>query len=126
MGFATVKVFARAPVATARIKRGEPLEGKVAMRDVELKASVDVATVATGEMATRDIRKGQIIDARMVAFEKPAPGQKVAIVMQKGALRIRTAGITQRCPGQAVCARLGSGKNVQGKMQQGTLVVELP
>jgi hypothetical protein len=56
----------------------------------------------------------------------PRAGTPVKIVVRVGALSVEQLGRIVPCTRDAICAVLPSGKHVEGRLEDGRLVVELP
>jgi hypothetical protein len=56
----------------------------------------------------------------------PRAGTSIKIVVRAGALSVEQVGRIVPCTRDAVCAVLPSGKHVEGRVEDGRLIVELP
>jgi hypothetical protein len=56
----------------------------------------------------------------------PRAGTSVRIVVRTGALTVEQLGRIVPCSRDAVCAVLPSGRHVEGRLEDGRLIVDLP
>ena len=124
--WAPVRVLAPAAIASRAIQAGEPLDGAVRVAEAELRPGHrPLAELPAGAVATRAIAPGQPIDASAMRVG-PEPGAPIAVLVRSGALTVEQPGRAIPCVRGLACARLPSGRRVEGHMAAGRLLVELP
>lgn len=124
--WARVRILAPTWVASEAIASGDPLDGALTCQTLEVRAGrVPLTEVPTGAVAARTISAGTVIEARHVRDDRPAPGEKVAVVVRSGALQLQQEGRLVPCGREKICALLPGGKKVEGRWDEGSLVVEL-
>ena len=125
--WAWLRVTVLAPVAIAArpIKIGERLEGAINFVEREIVAGRAPFVVPANAVAARGLVRGQIIGPGHVrSAEGAAPGTAVKVLVRMGALAIETRGRFVACGNGRTCAVLPSGKHVEGRLDQGRLLLE--
>ena len=124
--WAPVRVLAQAAIASRAVQVGETLDGAVRVGEAELRSGHrPVAELPAGAVAARAIAAGQPIDPSALRLG-PEPGAPVPVLVRSGALTVEQPGRAIPCARGLVCARLPSGRRVEGHMAAGRLLVELP
>jgi flagella basal body P-ring formation protein FlgA len=123
-GWAQVRVLAPALVAARALREGEPLA--TAPAEVELRAGrAPLAALPEGALAARAIPAGAPIDVGMLRVG-PRPGEPVVVVLRAGALTVEQSGRALPCARGRGCALLPSGRRVEGRLDGGRILVEMP
>ncbi len=125
-GWATVKVYAQAFVTTRPVRAGEPFADAVKEVEEEVRSGRTPATVADGAKASRSMGSGQLVTAAHLDSENPGAGSTIKVVVRAGSLGVTQSGRAVPCGRGRACAILPTGKHVEGIMQGGMLVVDLP
>jgi flagella basal body P-ring formation protein FlgA len=123
-GFAWASVRVRAPalVATRAIAAGEPLAGAVALSSAEVRPGRAGLTALPGAaVAARPVRAGAPL-SRGDLRVGPRPGEPVTVVVRAGALELEQPARAVACPG--ACALLPGGRRVEGRFEDGHILVE--
>jgi len=124
--WATVRVFARGLVATRPIRADEPLAGAVAPKEIEIgPGRAPVTDVPTGATAARAVAAGSPLEASSVR-SGPRPGEPVVVVVRAGVVAVAQPGRAVPCAREHACAVLPSGRRVEGRLEDGRIVVEAP
>jgi hypothetical protein len=127
-GYAWGKVRVLAPtVVTAReLRQGDRLDGALATEEREVlpgRRTLDAAPA--GATAARRLAAGAVLDEASIR-QGPAPGGPVVVVIRAGALSVEQSGRAVPCVRGRVCAVLPSGRRVEGRLEDGRLLVEVP
>lgn len=127
-GWGWVRFEVWVPTATTRrpVRAGEPLRPALAIADRELKAGRSGFLPPEGATAARDLPAGTVLGPEHVAGSTLAAGETVKVMVLNGGLAVETRGRVLGCGVGKTCAVLSSGRHVEGRMQDGTLLVELP
>ena len=121
-----VRVVAPVGVTARALRAGERLEGAVTIEERELHAGHAPAAIGPASVAARDLKGGQLLDAASVAEPTLRPGEAVKVLVVSGALVIEQSGRAVPCVRGRSCAILTSGKQVEGSLIDGRLVVLTP
>lgn len=122
-GWARVRVYAPVWVVTQARRAGEPLGDALAKEERELAGPFQpIAQVPEGARARVSLARGTALEARHLRDDRPAPGEKVTVVVQVGAVRLEQPAVATACPTSA-CARLANGAHVEGHFEAGKLLV---
>jgi hypothetical protein len=127
-GFAwgKVRVLAPAAVTTRALREGEPLDGALATLEREvLPGHRTMASAPTGASAARRLAAGAVLDENAVR-SGPAPGGPVTVLLRAGALSVEQSGRVVACARGRTCAVLPNGRRVEGRLEDGRLLVEVP
>jgi flagella basal body P-ring formation protein FlgA len=119
-----VRVVAPVAVTTRALKAGEALDGAVATEERELRAGHPAAALGPASLAGRALSAGQMLEAAFVAEPTLRPGETVKVLVVSGALTIEQSGRAVPCVRGRSCATLPSGKQVEGDLVDGRLVVQ--
>jgi hypothetical protein len=127
-GFAWADVRVSGPaLRLARdVAADEPLAGAVEAAVAELlPARRPVAALPAGALAARRLRAGApLLEADLRVG--PRSGDPVAVVVRAGALELEQSGRAVPCPKGRACALLPGGRRVEGRLEAGRVVVEVP
>ena len=121
-----VRVVAPVAVATRALRAGDALEGAYDTEERELRSGHTPAVIGSSSVAARAVAAGQILDGAVVGEPTLRLGQMVKVVVVSGALMIEQTGRGAPCLRGRSCAVLASGKQVEGELVDGRLVVEAP
>jgi hypothetical protein len=121
-----VRVVAPVAIAARTLRAGERLEGAVTTEERELRAGHAPAPIGATSVAARDLAAGQLLDAGAVGEPTLRPGEAVKVWVVSGALVIEQSGRGVPCVRGRACAVLASGKQVEGSLVDGRLVVQSP
>ena len=121
-----VRVVAPVAVATRALRAGDPLEGAYDTEERELRPGHTPAVIGHSSVAARAVAAGQLLDGTVVGEPTLRPGEVVKVVVVSGALIIEQTGRGAPCARGRSCAVLSSGKQVEGELVDGRLVVETP
>ena len=128
-GWARVRVLAPALMLARSVVTGDALAGALAPApaEVEVRAgqAPPLATLPEGGRAARALVAGAALLAADV-HAGPLPGEPVTVVVRAGAVELATAGRAIGCPHGKTCAVLPSGRRVEGRLEDGRLVLETP
>jgi hypothetical protein len=128
MGWGWVRFEVWAPAATLRrpVRAGEPLQPAVAISDREIKLGRAGFLPPDSATAARDLPAGTVLAPEHVAGASLASGETVKVLVLHGGLVVETQGRALGCGPGKTCAILSSGRHVEGRFQDGHLLVELP
>ena len=123
-GWARVRVFAPALVAARPLREGEPVAA--ASDEVEVRGGrAPLGALPDGAVAARAIPAGAAIDLGMLRVG-PRPGEPVAVLLRAGPLTVEQAARALPCARGRGCALLPSGRRVEGRLESGRILVEMP
>ena len=128
-GFAwvTVRYFRHVYVAADDIAARQPLSDALNRVEQEIKIPRDfLESVPSSSSARRMLRKGEVLMTGAIRANGLEPGSPINVTLLQGALRLSVTGTVIPCGGLRGCARLPSGKRVEGTMRGNTLIVEMP
>jgi hypothetical protein len=121
-GWARVRVFAPVWVVTRTVRDGASFDGAVAREERELSSELEPADALPGGARARaTLARGAVVEARHVRREGPAPGERVAVEVMVGAVRLEQDAVAIACA--TTCARLSNGARVEGTLVGGKLRV---
>lgn len=123
---ADVKLLGLVAVTTRPVRAGERLDGAVEMVERELPPRGGLTSVPRDALAARALAAGVVLDPAVVRIPGANPGDAVRIQVTAGALRIEQPGRLIACGNGRTCAALPSGRHVEGVLQDGVLLVEMP
>jgi hypothetical protein len=125
--WARVRVLTRVIVTTRSVKNGEPLGSAVLEEEREVLAGhTPLEALPEHALAAQSLKPGLLLEPFHVRSLAPAPGEPVTVVARSGEVSIVQHGRAVPCARGRSCARLASGKRVEGRLEQGRLVVEVP
>lgn len=120
-----VRVLAEVAVTRRALRPGDALGDAVAMETRELRAGQVPARIVPGAVAARSIPVGQLLQADAVGVATVRAGQPIKVLVVSGALAVEQAARSIPCSQGRSCAVLPSGKQVEGDLIDGRLVVRL-
>jgi flagella basal body P-ring formation protein FlgA len=122
-----VDVYAQVPVTSRAVHEGESLEDAVTLVERLVTPGNLPPSLGAGSVATRPLPRGRaLLAADVQQSTGGGGGGAVKVVVRSGALAVVTAGRLVPCGGGRTCAVLASGKHVEGQLEDGRLVVEVP
>jgi hypothetical protein len=123
----SVKVVANVRVATRALKPGDPLAEGTTLGPREItQGHTPLVDLADGLIAAAPIAAGQLIEPHQVRQSGTAPGESVQVEVHSGSVSILQSGRAVPCVRGRACAVLPSGRRLEGRIQNGRLVVEIP
>lgn len=125
-GWAQVRVFAPALLASRAIAEGEPLAAAAVAGEAEVTAGHRLlAELPRGAVAARPIAAGSAIEPSQVRVG-PRPGEPVRVRLTTGEVAVEVEARALPCARGRGCALLPSGRRVEGTLDGTRLLVELP
>jgi len=125
-GFAQVRVYGPALVASRALGAGEPLAPAVSPSETELRPGHGtLSTLPPGAVAAHAIAAGAAIGPDAVRAG-PRPGDPVAVELRIGDIAVRVTGRALPCARDRACALLPSGRRVEGRLLGDRIAVEAP
>ena len=122
-----VQLFQTVFVTTRALAEGEPFAGASTREEREVEPGrTPIDQIAADTTAARSLRAGQLIESHMVHQRGIEPGQPITVIVRAGALTIEEQAHSVACTPGHFCALLPSGKRVEGTIENGHLLVELP
>jgi len=121
-----VDVWAQVPVTTRLVREGERLDDAVTFVDRQVTSGRAPVTLSSESVAARPLPRGQTVMPSDVKRTSGNAGDTVKVLVHSGALAIETSGRIVNCGRDKTCAVLASGKHVEGRLQDGRLLVEIP
>lgn len=125
-GVAKVQVKTRVWISEKAIARGETLRGNLISKYVDVGVRRAMREVPDNAVARRRIRAGAVLERQHAIVPGTEPGTPVRVVLNQGPVRIAQKGVIVPCMKKSVCARLPSGKRVEGVFMAGVLEVKIP
>ncbi len=123
-GIVRVEVFARVPVTRRAVAAGRPLAGSVVLRERPVRRGMRTGDWIEPEaVAARPLRADAVVRPQDVRRPRPRPGQRVHVVLSAGPIRIEDEGRIVPCGREKVCARLSTGRRVEGRLVSGGVLV---
>lgn len=129
--FVDVHVVTDALISTRPIREGAPLEGAVRMVRREIAhGETPITALPVGVVASRSLTAGQLVDPQLFHAPGLTPGTPVRVMLRAGALSLEENGLISRCNDTSrfehACATVASGKRVEGRYENGVILVEAP
>jgi hypothetical protein len=106
------------------LRSGDALEGAYTTEERELRPGHVPAVIGPASVVARAMAAGQILDAATVVEPTLRLGEMVKVVVVSGALMIEQTGRGAPCVRGRSCAVLSSGRQVEGELVDGRLVVQ--
>jgi hypothetical protein len=125
-GWAQFEVWAPAALTTRPVRAGEPLQPALRIEDREIRSGRVGVVPPPGALAARNLPRGVVLELSHVAGSALASGETVKVTVLTGPLAIETTGRAIACGAGKTCAVLASGRHVEGRLEDGRLLVELP
>jgi flagella basal body P-ring formation protein FlgA len=128
MGWGWARIEVWAPVASLQrsVRAGEALQPALVVQDREIRLGRAGFLPPEGATASRDLPAGTVLGPEHVAGSRLAAGETVKVIVLNGGLVVETQGRALNCGAGKICAVLSSGRHVEGRLQDGRLMVELP
>jgi hypothetical protein len=125
--WAEVKVLAPALTAARDVADGAPLDAASFTPGAEeaRPGRALLTVIPEGATAARALRAGTVLEPQHVRLGPP-PGGAIVVLVREGALEVEQPGRATACARGKVCAILPSGRRVEGRIEQGRLVVDSP
>jgi hypothetical protein len=126
--WARVRVVASVIVAARALSPGDGLEGATLREEREILAGrAPVASLPKGAKAAQSLSAGQLVEAVHLRDPlAPAPGEAIAVLVQRGSIAVALEGHAVPCPRGRACAQLPNGRRLEGNFVDRRLVVEIP
>jgi hypothetical protein len=125
--WARVRVSGAVLAASRALKAGDPLAGATVLVERELKAGrMPLTELPEGALAGQSIAAGQLLEAGQIHAAGPPTGDPLTVVARSGSVLIAQQGRAVPCARGRTCAQLSSGRRVEGRLEGGRLVVEVP
>lgn len=127
-GWAKVHVVADGLVVGRTVRAGEPLDGAVTTGEVELRPgrAAPLTALPPGARAARTLAAGAPVLGDDV-LQGPRPGEPVTVVVRvAGGLELSQDGRALPCARGRACALLPGGRRVEGRFEDGRLLLETP
>ena len=121
-----MRLFGQLWVTRQPIAAGAPLADSVGRVEREITLGADPVEIEGGEIAAQSLAAGRVLEAGLIRRPGPTAGGRVSVVLQWGGLRVQEVGSLVSCSGGRSCARLPSGKQVEGVLSGDRLLVESP
>jgi flagella basal body P-ring formation protein FlgA len=119
-------VWTPAAVTTRPVRAGERLQPALAVEDREVRSGHLGIVPPPGALAARDLPRGTVLQASHVAGATLASGETVKVIVMSGPLAIEVQGRAISCGAGRTCAVLPSGRHVEGRLEEGRLLVDVP
>jgi hypothetical protein len=125
--WARVRVVASGLVASRAVAQGELLQGAVALGDVELRLGrpPPLTGIPEGSRAARALAAGAPL-LRGDVRDGPLPGEPITVLVRTGGLELSRTGRALPCARGRACALLPGGRRVEGRLEDGKLLLEAP
>ena len=121
-----VRVVADVAVTKRAVRPGEAIADAVSTETREVRAGQVPARLLPGAVAARSLPANQLVQADAVSVATVKPGEQVKVMVVAGALAVMQTARSIPCSRGRSCAVLPSGKQVEGDLIDGRLVVVLP
>jgi hypothetical protein len=121
-----VEVWAKAAITTRPVRAGQSLAGTLVFEEREVRVGHEPWLPPAGAVAQANLPRGTLIEKLHVAGATVASGSALKVVVVTGALAAELQGRAVACGAGRVCAVLPSGRHVEGHMEDGYLLVEVP
>jgi hypothetical protein len=123
---AEVKVYGPVWTLQRPVALGVALDGAAVEGEREWVRGRRYASAVWGRRAARALAAGVVLTEAELAPDGPQPGQAVLVRLRVGALTLTEQGRLTPCERGSLCARLESGKRVQGRWAGDALEVVSP
>jgi hypothetical protein len=125
-GWVRFEVWAPSAFTTRPVRAGEQLEPALAVEDREIRSGHVGIVPPPGALAARDLPRGTVLEASHIAGAAAGSGDAVKVIVTSGSLAIELQGRAISCGFGRTCALLPSGRHVEGRLQEGRLLVDVP
>jgi flagella basal body P-ring formation protein FlgA len=124
--WANIRVLAKVIIATQRIEPGELISpNSVRTEEREKKTGQKlVQDIPSNAKASTLLLSGTVLENHHLRIG-PAIGESVEVEVRTGQVSVVQTGRVVPCPAGRLCAQLESGKRLEGRYQNGRLVVEI-
>lgn len=124
--WARVDVYVHGWVTVRTVRDGEPLAGAVQPAERELKPGRPLLTeLPPGALAARALAAGQALGPESVRGTGPRPGDRVTVIARAGGITLTQPAQLVPCGAGRTCARLPTGRRVEGTLDGNQLLVDL-
>lgn len=121
-----VEVWATVAVTSRTVRAGEPLAPALVTEEREVRAGRVPMRPAADALAARDLPRGIVIESVHVAGANLPPGEPLKVIVMTGALAVEMQGRAVPCGAGRTCVVLPSGRHMEGRLENGHLLVEVP
>ena len=125
-GWVRFEVWAPAAFTTRPVRAGERLQPALVVEDREIRSGHVGFVPPAGALAARNLPRGMVLQPSDVAGATMASGETVKVIVMSGPLAIEVQGRAISCGAGRLCAVLPSGRHVEGHLQEGRLLVDVP
>jgi hypothetical protein len=125
-GWVRFEVWAPAAITTRPVRAGERLQPALAVEDREIRSGHAGFVPPQAALAARDLPRGTLLEPSHVAGATLASGESVKVIVMSGPLAIEVQGRAISCGAGRLCAVLPSGRHVEGHLEEGRLLVDVP
>jgi hypothetical protein len=125
-GWVRFEVWAPAALTTRPVRVGERLQPALAVEDREIRSGHVGFVPPAGALAARNLPRGMVLQPSDVAGATLASGETVKVIVMSGPLAIEVQGRAISCGSGRICAVLPSGRHVEGHLEEGRLLVDVP
>jgi hypothetical protein len=125
-GWVRFEVWAPTAFTTRPVRAGERLQPALAVEDREVRSGHVGIVPPPAATAARDLPRGTVLEAAHIAGATLASGEPVKVIVMSGPLAIEMQGRAISCGAGRTCAVLPSGRHVEGHLEEGRLLVDVP
>jgi hypothetical protein len=125
-GWVRFEVWAPAAFTTRPVRAGERLQPALVVEDREIRSGHVGFVPPAGALAARNLPRGMVLQPSDVAGATIASGETVKVIVMSGPLAIELQGRAISCGSGRICAVLPSGRHVEGHLDEGRLLVDVP
>ncbi len=125
--WARIRVVASGLVVSRAVAQGELLQDAVAQGEVELRLGrpPPLTGLQAGSRAARALAAGAPLLPTDVR-DGPLPGEPITVLVRTGGLELSRTGRALPCSRGHACALLPGGRRVEGRLEDGKLLLEAP
>lgn len=121
-----VEVWATVAVTSRSVRAGEPLAPVLVTEDREVRGGHAPLLPPADALAARDLPRGIVIESTHVAGASLPAGESLKVIVMTGALAVEMQGRAVPCGAGRTCVVLPSGRHMEGRLENGRLLVEVP
>jgi len=125
-GWVNFEVWAPTAFTTRPVRAGEKLQSALAVEDREVRSGHVAVVPSPGATAARDLPRGTVLEASHIAGAALTSGESVKVIVTSGSLAIEVQGRAISCGAGRICAVLPTGRHVEGHLEDGHLLVDVP